>query len=82
MKKVGKMSKNKVVKVFCNCCGKQMQVERGVLKEGSFSTSYEWGYFSDKDGEIDSFDLCEECYDKIVSKFVIPVEKGETIELL
>lgn len=82
MKKLGKMSNKKVLEVFCNCCGKPLNVEKGMLKEGAFSTSYEWGYFSDKDGDVHSFDLCEECYDKIVSNFIIPVEKKERIELI
>ena len=32
-----------------------------------------WGYFSKKDGETHSFDLCEECYDKWIGGFQIPV---------
>ncbi len=59
-----------------------MFVENGMLKEGAFSTSYRWGYFSEKDGTTHAFDLCEDCYDKIISKFVIPVEQKEDVELL
>ena len=36
-----------------------------------------WGYFSGKDGEIHSFDLCESCYDLLVQDFQIPPEKKE-----
>jgi ribosomal-protein-alanine N-acetyltransferase len=41
-----------------------------------------WGYFSKKDGERHSFDLCEHCYDKIIETFALPVEAAEATELL
>lgn len=47
------------------------------------AVSKEWGYFSDKkDGTRHCFDLCEECYDKLVEQFVIPPEKQRVTELL
>ena len=39
-------------------------------------------YFSEKDGQIHHFDLCEECYDELVSGFKIPVDREEQIEFL
>lgn len=59
--------------VYCNVCGKELKMERGILKEGVFVANQEWGYFSDKDTEIHQFDVCEPCYDKLVNSFVIPV---------
>ena len=50
--------------------------------EGVFSADKRWGYFSKKDRTKDSFDLCEECYDIIISQFTIPVERGTYTELL
>ena len=41
-----------------------------------------WGYFSNQDGEAQKFDVCEQCYKKIISGFVIPVEKSELNELV
>ena len=82
MKKQVKVSKDKVIKMYCNSCGKSMFVENDMLKEGGFSTSFSWGYFSNKDGTTHSFDLCEKCYDEIVSKFVIPIDKEEYLELI
>ena len=38
--------------------------------------------FSKKDGQIHSFDLCEECYDKMIARFRIPAQKREATELL
>ncbi len=51
----------KVQKVLCNCCGKEIAIQQG--------------YFSEKDGRQDNFDLCENCYDNMVKHFVIPVSQ-------
>ncbi|MGO5052581.1 hypothetical protein ACTQ6A_08650 [Lachnospiraceae bacterium LCP25S3_G4] len=61
-------------KVFCNQCGKEIPVVNGRIEAGVFSTEYEWGYFSEKDGELHAFDLCEECYDRLVRGFLTPIE--------
>ena len=59
--------------LFCNVCGIELKIERGILKEGVFEATQEWGFFSDKDLEIHQFDICERCYDKMIDSFVIPV---------
>ena len=41
-----------------------------------------WDYFSEKDGQVHHFDLCEDCYDEWISGFRLPVETEEQIELL
>lgn len=69
-------------KVKCNQCGKELLVEDGILKEGCFSVDYTFDYFSNKDGYIYSFDLCETCFNQWTEKFEIPVEIGETKEFL
>ncbi len=38
--------------------------------------------FSEKDGEVHHFDLCESCYDELVGGFRIPVDVEEQTELL
>ncbi len=63
----------KINRIICNCCGKEISLENGFAREGVFSVDYEWGYFSEKDGENHSFDLCEACYDRMVQGFQIPV---------
>lgn len=68
--------------IVCNRCGKRMKTEDGIVKEGWISHTQQFGYFSHKDGEIHSFDLCEDCYDKFVSEFAVPVEIKETEELV
>lgn len=66
-----------VKKIICNQCGKEIQVKDGIPREGVFSVDYEWGYFSDKDGEVHRFDLCESCYDKLIGSFRLPVDTDE-----
>ena len=71
-----------LVKVFCNQCGRKLLVEEGILKEGCFSIDYRFDYFSNKDGYIYSFDLCEECFDKMISGFQNPAQIMEIKEFL
>ena len=71
-----------LMSVVCNKCSNNLKVENGIVKEGCFRVQYEFGYFSKKDGEIQKFDLCESCYDKLVANFIIPVEKQDAKELL
>lgn len=60
--------------ILCNKCGKEIPVRNGVAEEGVLSVDYVWGYFSEKDGERHSFDLCEKCYDELLASFQIPAE--------
>lgn len=59
--------------VYCNRCGKSLHVENDIVMEGILSVETTWGYFSKKDGEIHSFDMCEECYDNLIKQFKHPV---------
>lgn len=63
-----------VTKIICNKCGKEIPVVNGRAEEGVFSVDYAWGYFSEKDGEKHSFDLCESCYNKMLASFRLPAE--------
>lgn len=72
----------KVEPLYCNCCGKLLKVENGILMEDSFEATKEWGYFSERDMEVHHFNLCEECYNKVISQFQIPVEIRKKIEVL
>lgn len=68
--------------VVCNCCGKKVIVSEGIVREGILSVSHTWDFFSEKDGEVHCFDLCEECYDTIIQDFKIPVVVKEQQEYL
>ncbi|MDO4304027.1 MAG: hypothetical protein Q4D94_08925 [Bacillota bacterium] len=74
--------KQHLAAVICNKCKKELTVENGILKEGCYHGDSRFGYFSNKDGMKHSFDLCEECYDKLIKGFAIPVEEEEIKELL
>lgn len=67
--------------VICNGCGRQLKVEKGVLREGCFCAEQTFGYFSSMDGKRVGFDLCEECFQKLLDRFVIPAEIEEETEL-
>ncbi len=78
-----KYSYNKdLKKIYCNRCGKQFQIEKGIVKEGILEVEYQWSYFSSKDGQIHSFELCEDCYDAIVETFQIPVTTRDSTEMI
>lgn len=71
-------------KIFCNMCGKEIKhdIKNGNITQGIAEISVEWGYFSNKDGEIHKIILCEECYDKWIKNFKKPVDIWEKKELL
>lgn len=68
--------------IVCNCCGKNVEEPEKVLKQDFFHGEKAWGYFSEKDGEKQEFDICEECYDKWTASFQIPVQKREVTEFV
>jgi len=82
MRKYGKGTEAKLMKVICNGCGRELKVEDGYLREGCFHGQASFGYFSHKDGTVHQFDLCEDCYDKLTSEFAVPVEEASETELL
>jgi len=67
--------KKEINKIICNKCGKEIEFAGGIAREDYLSVDKCWGYFSSKDGQEDSFDLCEECYDALVESFSIPIGK-------
>lgn len=73
MRKNSKVKKENIKVIQCNVCGKEIQIENDILKEDIFEVTKEWGYFSKKDLEVHKFNICEECYDKIISQFKIPI---------
>lgn len=75
-------NRQELVSVICNRCKKELKVENGIVKEGCFHAEARFGYFSKKDGIQHFFDLCEECYDKMIAGLAIPVEEEEVKEML
>lgn len=81
MRKYKDEYKQELTEVVCNKCGRQLKVENGIVKEGCFTGNKVFGYFSQKDGIRQEFDLCETCYDAITETFSIPVSETEENEL-
>lgn len=73
---------NEVKEVFCNQCKKALAVENGIIKEGCFNGNIAWGYFSTMDGKRHGFDLCEDCYRKMIQAFAIPVTETDETEFV
>lgn len=69
-------------RIVCNCCGKEISVEEGLPKLDYLYVKKEWGYFSEKDGKIHEFRICEKCYDEWVKGFHIPVHTIEVTEFV
>ncbi len=64
-------------KIICNKCGKEIVVTRGIPQEDVLDIEKRWGYFSEKDGQTDRFDICEDCYEEWIESFLIPVTRSE-----
>ena len=75
MRQYTMQEKKEVDKIVCNKCGKEILVENGVAEADMLSVQKRWGYFSNKDNDVHEFDLCEECYDKWIATFAIPIER-------
>ena len=75
MRQYKMQEKKEVEKIICNKCGKEILVENGVAEADMLSVQKRWGYFSNKDNDVHEFDLCEECYDKRIATFAIPIER-------
>lgn len=74
MRKYREGTERKPIEIICNCCGRRLAFADGIPSEEACSVAVRWGYFSKKDGEHHSFDLCEECYDKLIKSFEVPPE--------
>ena len=82
MRKYGMEIDRQLEQVVCNQCRKELKVEKGYIKEGCFAADFCFGYFSKKDGIRHRFDLCEDCYNKMIAGFQIPVDEVPENELL
>ena len=68
--------------VICNCCGKKLIVENGIVREGVIMVDHAWDFFSEKDGDIHHWDMCEACYDLMTSQFRLRVDAEEQVEFI
>lgn len=68
--------KKDIKEVICNMCGEN-------IKKDDFDHFYDylqvdklWGYTSEYDGENHCFDLCQDCYEKFINSFKIPIDNN------
>lgn len=71
-------------KVICNKCGKEIEIihNYGRVPHNTFQdycrVDTHWDHYkehSQKHMDIESFDLCEDCYNELVTSFKIPLCK-------
>lgn len=63
----------KILNVKCNCCGKDIATDKFGYTSDYLSVEKRWGYGSTFDNEVHSFDICEDCYKKLIKEFKIPI---------
>ncbi|PKM50112.1 MAG: hypothetical protein CVV02_12685 [Firmicutes bacterium HGW-Firmicutes-7] len=72
---------NKIkAEVKCNQCGQVIQSVSAY--EEYLEISKSWGYFSKKDLQTHTFQLCETCYDDLIKNFIIPIEVKKNNEAI
>lgn len=74
-------TEQKLARVVCNGCGKEILVNDGIAKEDYFEATHTFGYFSKADGKQISFELCEDCLLQMLKGFSIPAKEIEKTEL-
>ncbi len=75
-------SGNEDFAIYCNKCGKELSYSNGMFKEGVLQIIKEWDYFSKKDLEVHQFNVCEDCYERMIEDFIIPIDIKEKREVL
>ena len=81
MRKYQRGRDKKLTEIVCNCCGRKLALSDCILTEAVCRIEVEWGYFSEKDGEIHCLDICEECYDKLIQNFAVPPKIESQVEI-
>jgi len=68
--------------IICNKCGKKIRITGSQAGEDFLHVEKTWGYFSEKDGIKQSFNLCESCCDAMLGEFMFPAKSEEARELI
>ena len=77
MKQYDEISKNEVY--ICTCCGQMIASVDECDRAAFLDVSKAWGYFSKWDGCIHRFQLCENCYGKMIQTWCyLPDEEEQT----
>lgn len=60
----------KLLSITCNMCGKTYTYKDGYFEHDITTVNVQFGYGSKFDTENWEFDLCDDCLEKIVDKFI------------
>ncbi len=58
--------------IFCNMCGLEIAKDKFGNYSSYFDSTFRWNYPSKFDNEVHTFQLCEKCYEKLISEFKLP----------
>jgi len=59
--------KKVVDKILCDVCGESCTITEPVVEHEYAELIATWGYFSDQDGKHFNIDLCENCFNDVLS---------------
>lgn len=73
-----------VTDIICDICGKSCLKSNKKLPDAIHSAEYSemkanWGYYSNKDGDVWNFNFCEICSD-MLKDFIVNLQLGRNIE--
>ncbi|MDR1688442.1 MAG: hypothetical protein LBS21_07505 [Clostridiales bacterium] len=58
-------------KMICNFCGLEIKKNEFGYFDEHLSVEKKWGYGSEFDSETHSFEICEDCYKRLIAEFRI-----------
>lgn len=68
MRKHKKVFRDEVCDVICDICSRSCLKSEAAMYSAEFAVlNAQWGYWSRKDGQNCTLEICEECFDKIMS---------------
>ncbi len=72
------------MKVYCNCCGKEILMKENtqIALEDYVRIEKSWGYFSNKDGIRQEMNVCESCFHTWLNSFALAPKEVQELELL
>jgi len=59
--------KKVIDEIICDVCGESCTITEPVHEHEYAELTAVWSYFSDKDGKKFNIDLCENCFDDVLS---------------
>lgn len=80
MRKYKKVLKSELSDVICDICSRSCLKSEDDMNSAEFAViKAQWGYWSRKDGQNFNLDVCEDCFDKIIS-FAKTISENSSLE--